>query len=230
MPIAATGKRLRLPWSSVLLSLMLSVGGAAGAAAPTDQRGFVSDGIAGGLLFQRCDAAGPAPTYLMLQDKSPSGVLTAGIGEVRRVMRDSERPLYVEFRGDTAGTTITARQFQRAIGHVDSCATAPPVLPATLRLFAEGAQPAWRLLSSPAGARLEVVGKKPVQFRPVSLTASDTAKKARSFTTKSPNGGSPMWLELVEQACNDTSSETAYGARVVAQVGDQRFEGCAARF
>ena len=230
MSFSTTAKRFRLSGSAVLLAILLSAGRTAGAAASTDQRGFVSDGIAGGLLFLRCDAAGPAPAYLMLQDKSPDGVLTAGIGEVRRVMRDADRPLYVEFRGDTAGTTITARQFQRAIGHVDSCATAPPVLPATLRLFAEGAQPAWRLLSSPAGARLEVVGKKPVQFRPVSLTTSDTTKKARSFTTKSPSGGSPMRLELVEQACNDTSSETAYGARVVAQVGDQRFEGCAARF
>ena len=202
----------------------------AAAANPTDQRGFIVDGIAGGLLFQRCNPSGPAQTYLMLKDKSPDSVLTAGIGEVRRVMRESERPLFVEFKGDVVGTTITAHQFHRAIGHVASCEAAPPVLPANVRLFAEGAQPAWRLQSSTSGARLEVVGKKPVQFKPVSLTAADGAKKTRSFSTKSADGSAAMRVELVEQACNDTSSETAYGARLVAQVGEQRYEGCAARF
>jgi uncharacterized membrane protein len=227
----ANAKRQRLLWVALLWPVALSVSTAtAAAAAATEQRGFVVDGIAGGLLFQRCTAAGPAQTYLMLKDKSPDAVLTAGIGEVRRVMRESERPLFVEFKGDVAGTTVTARQFQRAIGHVASCEAAPAALPSSVQLFAEGAQPAWRLQSTASGARLEVVGKKAVQFKAVSLTAADAAKKTRSFSTKASEGSAAMRLELVEQACNDTGSETAYGAKLVAQWGDQRFEGCAARF
>jgi uncharacterized membrane protein len=212
-----------------------SVGhGPAAAGASTDQRGFVSDGIAGGLLFQRCEAQGMAAAAVPLRDRSPGMALAAGITEVRQVMHDPDRPLYVEFRGDVAAAGITALQFQRAIGHVDSCAAVPALPPGT-RLWAQGAQPAWRLQSTPSGTRLQVVGKKAVDFKPAVLgpalaTGSDAATKARRFEAVPAAGGAPMRIELVEQACNDLGSEAAYGARVVALWGGQRLEGCAARF
>lgn len=228
--VVKTSGRRRMPWRAGAGCLVaLSCASAASAAEPSDQRGFVSDGIAGGLLFQRCDGAGPLATQVLLQDKSPGNALSAGIEEVRQVMLAPERPIYVEFRGEAAGKNMTVRQFQRAIGHVASCAAAPAVQ-AGVRLFAQGGQPTWRLQSSPAGARLELVGKKPLQFQPVSLKAVDTTKRVRSFTAAAAPGGATLRLELTEQACNDIGSETAYGARVVAQLGEQRLEGCAARF
>lgn len=216
-----------------LLSAALLSGGAAGAATPADQRGFVSDGIAGGLYFQRCEAAGPSATQVLLHDKSPGGVLTAGLGEVRRSMLGADRPVYVEFRGafpgDGAGQAATALQFYRAIGHVASCSAVQP--PASgVRLLAEGTQPAWRLQATPTGTRLERVGQKPVQFAPAKLTTTDAATKARTYVAAAASGGARMQLDVTEQACNDSAAESAFGARVVAQWGEQRLEGCAARF
>lgn len=229
MNVQGSGRRRTHRRAMAVLSVALAATGAAGAAPSSEQRGFVSDGIAGGLLFQRCDATGPSTTQVMLLDKSPGNVLTTGIGEVRQVMRDPDRPLYVEFRGEAVGDKLAARQFHRAIGHVTSC-TAAPALASGVRLFAQGGQPAWRLQSSMAGARLEVVGQKPLQFRAVSLTTFDSAKRVRNFTAAALPGGTAMRLELTEQACNDSGAEAAYGARVVAQWGTQRLEGCAARF
>lgn len=227
-------------WTAVWAAALLG-SGAALAAPPTDQRGFVSDGIAGGLYFQRCEAGGPSARQVLLQDKSPGGVLTAGLAEVRRAMLDADRPVYVEFRGtfagDGPGHVATASQFYRAIGHVATC-SAMPALPAGVRLLAEGTQPAWRLQATPAGTRLERVGHAPVQFAPVSATASapvkagapDVATKARSYVTAAVAGGTRMRLDVSEQACTDGAAESAFGARVIAQWGEQRLEGCAARF
>ena len=39
-----------------------------------------------------------------------------------------------------------------------------------------------------------------------------------------------MRVEVTEQACNDSAAESAFGARVIAQWGEHRLEGCAARF
>lgn len=219
-------------WGAVLgvAALLFSVPGLAAPAAPPQQRGFVSDGVAGGLVFQRCDAALPAAQALMLQDKTAGRALGIGIGAVREVMLDPARPLYVEFRGDALGTLMTARQFQRAIGHVPSCAAAPPALPEQVRLWAVGGMPAWRLQATPAGARLEVVGARPERFSAVAPHTADAGKPSRKFSAKSIDGGAPMALELVEQPCNDLQAETAYGARVAARLGERRLEGCAARF
>jgi uncharacterized membrane protein len=218
---------------SVLWVAALLGSGAAVAAPPADQRGFVSDGIAGGLYFQRCESGGPSARQVVLQDKSPGGVLTTGLAEVRRAMLDADRPVYVEFRGtfagDGAGQVATASQFYRAIGHVATCSAMPP-LPAGVRLLAEGTQPAWRLQATPAGARLERVGHAPVQFSPVKAAAADAATKARSYVTAAVAGGARMRLDVIEQACTDGAAESAFGARVVAQWGEQRLEGCAARF
>ena len=216
----------------VLVSAVLWGPGMAGAATPTDQRGFVSDGIAGGLYFRPCEAGGPSAKQVLLQDKSPGSVLTVGLGEVRRAMLDADRPVYVEFRGDTVGQVATARQFYRAIGHVATCSTMPAPA-AGVRLLAEGTQPAWRLVATRAGTRLERIGSKPVQFapvKPVKLATADAATKARSYTTAAVSGGTRMRLDVTEQACTDGAAESAFGARVIAHWGEQRLEGCAARF
>lgn len=216
-------------WSAAALSAALLLGLPAGAATVSDQRGFITEGVAGRLLFQRCNASELAPQPLPLNDKTPARALGAGIDAVRLVRLEPDVPLYVEFRGETTASLVTAVQFQRAIGHVASCTAAPASPPAGVNVIAQGVQPAWRLQWSPASARLEVVGKKPVQFRPVSST-SDPATKARSFVATSATGGAQMRLEIVEQTCTDSGSETAYGARAVAQLGTRRLEGCAARF
>lgn len=230
MKVHSIGYR-RVPRSAAAVgSLLLVCAGAAAGANPSEQRGFVSDGLPGGFLFQRCDAAGPSARPMILDDKSPGRAVTAAVVEVRQLMLDPGRPLYVEFRGEADGKGLMrARQFQRAVGHVASCAEAP-TLPANVRLFVEGGEPAWRLQSSSAGARLDVVGKKPLQFQPVAMTGSATAGKTRSFVAAPVGGGVQMRLELTEAACTASASETAYGARVVAQLGEQRLEGCAARF
>ena len=215
-------------WMGALLCV-----GAACATTPSvkssDLRGFVSDGIAGALLFQRCEAGGPAATQMLLRDKSAGSLLIAGIGEVRRARQDADQPLYVEFRGDVEEKGATALQFYRAIGHVTSC-TSLPAVQSGVQLLAEGTQPAWRLQATPAGTRLERVGHKPVRFAPIKLTANDSAAKARSYQAAAVAGGERMSLELTEQACNDNAAEAAFGARVTAQWGAQRLEGCAARF
>jgi uncharacterized membrane protein len=223
--------RRRVPrLAAAASSLLLVCAGAAVAAAPSEQRGFVSDGLPGGLLFERCDASGAAARPMILDDKSPGRAVTAAVVEVRQLMLDPGRPLYVEFRGEADGKGVMlARRFQRAIGHVASCAAAP-ALPPSVRLFVEGGEPAWRLQSSPAGARLDMVGKKPLQFQPIAMTGSEAAGKTRSFVAAPVGTGVQMRLELTEAACTASGSETAYGARVVAQLGEQRLEGCAARF
>lgn len=235
------------------LAAVLSGTGQAGAAAASDQRGFVSDGIAGGLYFQRCEAGGPSATQVVLKDRSPGGVLTAGLVEVRRAMADGARPVYVEFRGTFSGagsgTGATAQQFYRAIGHVASCSAAPP-LASGVRLLAEGTQPAWRLQATPEGTRLDQVGRKPVQFSAVKLSTAgttraniadstnstnstkpaDSATKARTYLAAASPGGQRLQIDITEQACNDSAAESAFGARAIAQWGEQRLEGCAARF
>ena len=226
----ATPARLARAGRAGLLPLALMIVSAAASAAPgADQRGFISDGVAGGLLFQRCNAAGQAAPEVLLFDKTPAGALRAGVSEVRQVMLEPDRPLYVEFRGEQGERAVTARQFQRAIGHVATCAAAPAALAADVGLFAEGRSPAWRLQSSPAGVRLEVVGAKSVQFKAVSLTPAIATNGARKFTATAVTGAT-MRLELTEQTCGDSRSETAYGARVVLHLGERLMEGCAARF
>ncbi|MDH5539645.1 MAG: hypothetical protein OEY03_09585 [Rhizobacter sp.] len=194
------------------------------------QSGFVSEGVAGRLLFQRCDAGGLAKPLLALQDGTADRSMLAGIEQVRQVMLDADRPLYVEFVGEVAGAVLTARRFGRAIGHVANCAAAPAALAREVRLYAEGGLPAWRLRATSTGARLDEPGAKPVQFAALSLTDGDVGKKQRSYTTKSVPGGETMRLDVTEQACQDERSETAYGARVVAHYGKRRLEGCAARY
>ena len=213
---------------AVVIAALL-VGLPAGAAAGADQRGFVTEGVAGRLLFQRCDASGLAPQPMPLNDKTPGRGLGAGIDAVRQVRLDPDRPLYVEFRGEANASLVTALQFQRAIGHVASCTGAPASPAAGVRVLAEGRKPAWRLLATASTTRLEVAGAKPVEFAAAS-TLSAGGAAARSFTAKAGQGGTALRFELTEQPCSDNRSETSYGAQIMATVGERRLEGCAARF
>ena len=71
---------------------------------------------------------------------------------------------YVEFVGDGGAGVVTVRQFQRAIGHIASCAGAPKDIAAGTRLHAAGEEGEWRFIASEAGARLELAGRKAVRF------------------------------------------------------------------
>jgi uncharacterized membrane protein len=145
-------------------------------------------------------------------------------------MLDSGRPLYLEFRGDVAGAVATARQFQRAIGHAESCAAAPKAVAAGTRLLASGEDPPWRFVATPTGAQLQMPGQKPVRFPGASFASPSTNSKARTYDAWSPQDGGTVHVEVVEEMCSDGRSETAYGARVTLRYGSRSFEGCAARF
>ncbi len=144
-------------------------------------------------------------------------------------MLESGRPLYVEFRGDIAGPVVTARQFQRALGTVASCATAPSDIAAGARLWAFGAEPAWRFVLTTGGGQFERPGQKPVRF-PAAAFAAPAQAQSRVVDAWSPQDGGTIRLELTEQMCSDGRSETAYGARVTLRYGSTTYEGCAARF
>ena len=128
-------------WPSRWLSLSL-----AAAAQAADLRGFASLGPHGLILFQPCDGKKPSTRTLRVEDETPDAVLSAGIDEVRKIMLESGRPLYVEFRGDTAGLVVTARQFQRALGTVAACGAAPRDIAPGTRLSAYGDDPSWHFV------------------------------------------------------------------------------------
>lgn len=218
------------PRAVLMLLFALCLCAPARAAGPSDQRGFVREGVAGRLLFQRCAAARPAEQWLALNDGTPDRALLAGIEQVRQVTQDGgdgERALYVEFNGELTGTLMEVRRFQRVIGHVADCAAAPAAMPASVRLHAEGGLPAWRLRVTPTGTKLEEPGAKPVRFTTLTAAAGASPRRYKAMPL---SGGTTMQVELTEQPCLDDRSETAYAARVVVQIGERRLEGCAARF
>ncbi|HQR55482.1 MAG TPA: hypothetical protein PLW72_05795, partial [Burkholderiaceae bacterium] len=114
--------RLRV-LAPVPMLFAMALASSAGTAA--ELRGFASLGLKGLILFQPCEGRKLAPRTLKVEDATPEAALTAGIDDVRKIMLESGRPLYVEFRGDVAGLTATARQFQRALGTVATCDNAP---------------------------------------------------------------------------------------------------------
>jgi uncharacterized membrane protein len=215
---------------AVRYAIALCALGASAAAGAADLRGFVSNGPEGLLLFQVCNGAQLSRQTLRIDDKTPDEALTAGTVAVREIMLDSGRPLYLEFRGDVAGPVATARQFQRAIGHVETCADAPKDAPAGARLLASGEDPAWRFTATAAAAQLELIGGKPVRFPAAPFASPAADGKTRVYDAWSPLDGGTVRIEFVEQMCSDGRSETAYGARVTVRYGSQSFEGCAARF
>lgn len=202
----------------------------AATAQAADLRGFASLGLNGLILFQPCDGKKPSTRTLRVEDETPDAVLSAGIDEVRKIMLESGRPLYVEFRGDTAGLVVTARQFQRALGTVAACEAAPTDIAPGTRLSAYGDDPSWRFVLTGAGGQLDRPGQKPVRFPAAAFTSPAKIDASRIHDAWSPLDGGTIRLELNEQLCSDGRSETAYGARVTLRYGSTAYEGCAARF
>lgn len=206
----------------------LLVACAAGSVAAAEFRGFVTDGPAGLLLFQACKGASIATQTIKVSDKSPDTALTAGVSAVRQVREDAARPLYVEFVGDGGANVITVRQFQRAIGHIASCAGAPKDIPAGTRLHAAGEEGGWRFVATDAGARLEFAGRKAVRFPAKSFEPGPG--KTNLFDAWSAQDGGSVRIEVTEELCMEERTETATGARVVLRYASSGGEGCAARF
>lgn len=206
---------------------------ACGALAPVtpsvaaDLRGFASAGPFG-ILFQPCEGKKVSARTLKVEDATPDGALSAGIDDVRKIMLDSSRPIYVELRGDVAGLSVTARQFRRALGTIEGCGT-NELAPGT-RLLAGGDEPPWRFVLTAAGARFERPGQKTVRFPAAAFANPQKAGTARVFDAWSPQDGGTIRLELAEQMCSDGRSESAYGARATLRFGSQTFAGCAALY
>ena len=219
--------RLRMLASMPLLFAMTLASPAATAA---DLRGFASLGLNGLILFQPCEGRKLSPRTLKVEDATPDAALTAGIDDVRKIMLESGRPLYVEFRGDVAGLVATARQFQRALGTVASCDGAPTDIAAGTRLAAAGEDPSWRFVLTSGGGQLVRPGQKPVRFPAAAFAALAKPSSSRVVDAWSPQDGGSIRLELTEELCSDGRSESAFGARATLRYGSTTYEGCAARF
>ena len=184
------------------------------------------------ILFQECRGSTPAPRVVKVEDATQDGTLSAGIEAVRRIMLNAGRPLYVEFRGDAAGQAIKARQFQRAVGTVDSCAAAAPIAPG-VQLLAAGDDPTWRFVATAAAATLERPGERAVRFPAGPFGAKPRSEQdgsTRVIDAWSALDGGTVRAELTAGMCSDGRSETAYGAKAVMRYGSRTYEGCAARF
>jgi uncharacterized membrane protein len=200
------------------------------AAAAADFRGFASAGPFGVLLFQECRGKQVSPSLLKIEDETPDAALSAGVAEVRAIMMDPARPLYVEFRGQMAGRDLKALQFHRAIGTVESCVDAPADIRGAPRLWAGGQEPTWQLVVSGREARLERPGEKPVRFPVAPFVAPAKSATIRTIDAWSALDGGTVHVEITEQMCTDGRSETAYGTTVMLRYGSRTYEGCAARF
>ena len=129
------------------------------ASVAADLRGFVSEGAAGVLQFQFCNGPVLGRELFPIDDKTPNGSLRQGVGAVRQIMLHRYRPLYVEVRGERGKTNVTAYQFQRAVGTVESCKSLPRDIASNVRLLAAGEGPAWRLVVTDTTALLELPDK-----------------------------------------------------------------------
>jgi uncharacterized membrane protein len=210
--------------------MLLSMALAAPSATAAELRGFASLGLKGLILFQPCEGGKLSTRTLKVEDATPDAALTAGIDDVRRIMLESDRPLYVEFRGDVAGLVATARQFQRALGTVANCDSAPTDIAAGTRAWASGEDPSWRFVLTPGGGQLVRPGLKPVRFPAAAFAELTKSSPARVVDAWSPQDGGSIRLELTEELCSDGRSESAFGARATLRYGSTTYEGCAARF
>lgn len=212
------------------LAALATVATAPTAAHSADYRGFASAGPLGVILFQECKGRTPAARLVNIEDETADSALAAGIDDVRRIMLDSSRPLYVEFDGIAAGALVKARRFQRAVGTVESCADALKDVPRGTRLWAAGSDPAWLLIATADGARFQRPGEKPVRFGAAPFAAPAKSASARIIDAWSAQDGGTLRIEITQQMCSDGRSETAYGAHVMLRYGSSTYEGCAARF
>lgn len=195
-------------------------------------RGFVSEETLPGLFsFRRCEGNRLVPRAFMLNDLTPNRLVFSGIVEVRKVRREFDRPLYVELRGQLTDKTVNAQRFGRAVGHVESCADIQSATPAQATLYAEGDDPvAWRFVASNAGARLEIVGEKPIRFPAAAFASPQIQGATRTYDAWSRDDGGSVRIEVSEQICVHGGKEAAYGARMLVRFGSRSFEGCAARY
>ena len=197
-------------------------------------RGFVSEGAAGVLQFQFCNGPVLGRELYPIEDKTPNGALTQGVGAVRKIMLHRYRPLYVEARGERRKTDAAAYQFQRAVGTVDSCKSLPRDIAPNVRLLGAGEGPAWRLRVTGTAAVLELPDKVSVTLPVAAFKAAGTDQSAKETTTRTydapSSDGSAIQVEVNPQMCSDGRSETAYGARVTVRVEKRILQGCAARF
>lgn len=199
-----------------------------------DLRGFVSEGGAGVLQFQTCNGAVMSQQLFPIDDKTPNGSLRAGVGAVRQIMLHRYRPLYVEMRGERGKTSVTAYQFQRAVGTVESCKTLPRDIPSNVRLLAVGDGPSWRLIVTDTTVVLELSDKVSMKLPAAAFKSAGTdqagkEKITRAYEARSPDG-SAVRVEVNPQMCSDGRSETAYGARVEVRFEKRVLQGCASRF
>ena len=202
--------------------------------AAADLRGFISEGGAGVLQYQPCNGAVMSQQLFPIDDKTPNSSLRSGVGAVRQIMLHRYRPLYVEMRGDRGKTNVTAYQFQRAVGTVESCKSLPRDIASNVRLLANGDGPSWRLVVTDASALLELPDKVSVKlpsaaFKPAGTDQTAKETVLRAYDVQSTNG-MPIRVEISPQMCSDGRSETAYGARVILRVEKRVLQGCAARF
>ena len=199
-----------------------------------DLRGFVSEGGAGVLQYQPCNGAVMSQQLFPIDDKTPNSSLRSGVGAVRQIMLHRYRPLYVEMRGERGKTNVTAYQFQRAVGTVESCKTLPRDISSNARLLAAGDGPSWRLIVTDTTAVLELPDKVSIKlpvaaFKSLSTDQASKAAIARAYDARSPDGGA-VRVEVNPQMCSDGRSETAYGARVAVRFEKRVLQGCAPRF
>ncbi len=204
------------------------------ASVAADLRGFVSEGGAGVLQYQPCNGAVMSQQLFPIDDKTPNSSLRSGVGAVRQIMLHRYRPLYVEMRGERGKTNVTAYQFQRAVGTVESCKSLPSDIASNVRLLANGEGPTWRLVVTDATALLELPDKVSIKlpaasFKPAGMDQTAKEKLPRAYDVQSANG-MPIRVEVNPQMCTDGRSETAYGARVTLRVDKRVLQGCAARF
>lgn len=223
---------MRIANLHALLFAMLLPMTAALQAAPssTGLRGMVIEGPEGVLLFQACAGRAASARLLRLEDRTPEAALSTGMTGVRQIMLEPGRPLYVEFRGAVAGRTAIARQFQRALGTVESCASAPTDIAPAAGFWAAGNEPVWMLVADGAGARLQRPGRPPVRFPAAAFRGAADERGRRTVDARSSQDGGSIHLQIVEQLCTDGRSESAFGASVTLRYGSETFEGCAARF
>lgn len=203
-------------------------------AVAADLRGFVSEGAAGVLQFQFCKGATLGGELFPIDDKTSNGSLRQGVGAVRQIMLHRYRPLYVEVKGERGKTNVTAYQFQRAVGTVESCKALPGDIPKNVRLLATGQAPYWRLTATDAGAVLDLPDKVSLKLPAAAFKAAGTDQSAKKAIPQTYElqlaDGKAVTVEVNPQMCTDNRSETAYGARVLVRLDKSVFQGCAARF
>jgi len=194
--------------------------------AETLVRGFVQTGDASGVwTLRRCGDTTDVP----VQDKTPSEALTVGVAEIKRVMQDARKPVFVEFQGSVGGAEVVARRLWRVLEYVADCANAPDNVAADAKFWASGNEPNWRLVVRGKVATFTRFGGERIAFDAAALT-----QQVPRRIYKAQSSGTQLTIEIDEEICLDTMAEAAFGARVTATVrnksGSRALKGCAARF